>query len=68
MKPLHEGTNRSPIPDASVLKNWKVKNSSEPFDEEAAIRYLERTEAQFAERIGRIVDSLLTGTGAPGKK
>lgn len=48
-----------PIPDVSVLKNWKVKNSSRPFNEDDAIRYLSRAEAQFAERLGKLVDTVL---------
>lgn len=57
----------SPIPPASSLDGWKVKNSSAPFREEAALRYLARNESQFAERVASIIDNAL-GNCASTKK
>lgn len=56
-----------PIPPASALDGWKVKNNSQPFDEEAALRYLARNEDLFAERLACIIDTAL-GSGDSAKK
>lgn len=48
-----------PIPPASALDDWKVKNNSAPFSEEAALRYLAQNESQFADRVASIIDNAL---------
>ncbi|WP_162488086.1 hypothetical protein [Azospirillum lipoferum] len=48
-----------PIPPASALDGWKVKNNSAPFSEEAALRYLARNESLFAERVASIIDNAI---------
>ncbi|KAA0578190.1 hypothetical protein FZ029_10015 [Azospirillum sp. Sh1] len=48
-----------PIPPASALDGWKVKNNSAPFSEEAALRYLAQNESQFVERVASIIDNAL---------
>ncbi|MBF5095923.1 hypothetical protein F1643_17410 [Azospirillum sp. INR13] len=53
-----KGAEKAPIPSANTLGGWKIENNSPPFDEDKALRYLERTEKIFERRLGNFIDSI----------
>lgn len=68
MSTRQNGEGYLPIPAAAALKNWKVKNNGEPFDEAAALRYLDQTKGEFSNRADRLVASLLSDISGATQK
>jgi hypothetical protein len=48
-----------PLPDVSALKKLTLKNSSRPFDDEAAVRHLHDVEDELAKADSALIDKLL---------
>lgn len=56
-------TNREypPLPSKDEMKNWTLVNSSEASDDEASLRYLKETEADFLDRGRKVIMSIVGG-------
>lgn len=61
--PMDDGQSRTdklhlPFPSEQMLDGLRMKNNSPVFDEMEALRYMERTDKQFKERMRNFVSSI----------